>query len=94
VTNFEDSLVEVLTDFDRFRPLTVTHPGVGQLCAVCSEALQAGQVPSLVNPTPASPEDERKAAEARPHTVAAQLAHQSCAYPGIVAVDSADIESR
>jgi hypothetical protein len=92
VTNFENSLVEVLTDFDRFRPLTVTHPGVGRPCAVCSEALQVGQVPSLVNPTPASPEDERKAAEGRPHTVAAQLAHQSCAYPGVAAINTADTE--
>jgi len=80
--------VEVLTRFGRFNQLGQDHPSVGQPCALCAVALEAGDVPSLVNPAPAGSRDAEKAAEGRAHTVEARIAHQSCAYSGARVVSS------
>lgn len=70
---------EVLSRHGRFGPLGADHPGCGRICPGCGEPMKAGQVPALVNGTPADEEDAARAAEGRPHTVACGLAHEACA---------------
>ena len=58
--------------------LRAGHPMVGQPCAACGVEFVAGDDTTIGCPMPASPEDERLAAEGRPHTVGGQLVHELC----------------
>ena len=68
--------MHVLSEKGRFDPLSPSHPAVDvQVCPGCGELLQAGDVPSLVDPTP--PPTGVPGA----YTAEVQMAHERCAYP-------------
>lgn len=74
-------IVNVLSPRGRFEPLAADHPAVGQPCIGCGKLLEPGQPPSLVNGVPADADEQASADAGRAHTVQAQLAHESCAFP-------------
>lgn len=61
-----------------FNPLPDDHPSVGELCALCNQPMQAGDVPTLIATGPADEEEAAKAAAGRAYTAIAAVAHWTC----------------
>lgn len=65
----------------RFGPTPADHPSIGDPCHLCGEAIEEGQVPSLVMLGPADEEEAAKAEAGRAYNAVAAVAHETCAYP-------------
>lgn len=72
-----------ITSPGRFGPLTFEDPAVSDawLCPVCESTFRVGQRPTLINGIPATVEDLLLAAEGRPYTGTASMAHEDCVWP-------------
>ncbi len=67
---------EVLSECGRFNALPVGDPSIGRICPGCYTPIRAGDLVTLVNPSPPEPDDVGKGA----YNAEVEVAHETCAY--------------